>query len=333
MPAATHITVEGRELRLTNLTKVLYPGNGFTKADVIDYYRAIAPVLLPHVRDMCPTLVRAPNGVDGEVFFEKRCPPHHPDWIVEGPANGVPNACVIDSLPGLVWTANLAALELHLQQTPRAALRTPRAMVFDLDPGPGTDVLDCRRVAHQLRDVLVQLGLQTVLVKTSGSKGLHLSVPLNPQLDSSGRESTGAGAITDDDTKKFALALGQLLEQRDDRVTTVMAKDQRPGKVFVDWSQNDRHKTTIAPYSLRIPRGRPCRRRSRGTSSTPHDTPTRSCSRRPRSCGASRNRVTSGQPRWLSNNVCRRSADPGPPPPRVRHLRSLRVRLIEVPSR
>jgi bifunctional non-homologous end joining protein LigD len=247
MPAATEVTVDGRTLRLTNLDKVLYPGNGFTKADVIDYYRSVAPVMLPHLRDMCPTLVRAPNGVNGQVFFEKRCPPHHPDWIVEGPANGVPNACVIDTLPHLVWTANLAALELHVQQTPRAALRTPRAMVFDLDPGPDTDILDCRRVAHQLRDFLERLGLTVVLVKTSGSKGLHLSVPLNPQLDSS-----GADAITDDDTKKFALALGQLLEQRDERVTTNMAKDQRGGRVFVDWSQNDRHKTTIAPYSLRI---------------------------------------------------------------------------------
>jgi bifunctional non-homologous end joining protein LigD len=247
MPAATHVTIDGHELRLSNLTKVLYPGNGFTKAEVIDYYRAVAPVLLPHLRDMCPTLVRAPNGVDGEVFFEKRCPPHHPDWIVEGPANGVRNACVIDSLPGLVWTANLAALELHVQQTPRDTLRTPRAMVFDLDPGPGTDIIDCRRVAHQLLDFLAQLGLATVLVKTSGSKGLHLSVPLNPQLAPSGDDDT-----TDDDTKKFALALGQLLEQRDDRVTTTMAKVERPGKVFVDWSQNDRHKTTVAPYSLRI---------------------------------------------------------------------------------
>ncbi len=243
MPAATNVTIDGYTLRLTNLAKVLYPGNGFTKADVIDYYRAVAPVMLPHLRDMCPTLVRAPDGTDGEVFFEKRCPPHHPDWIAEGPANGVPNACVIDSLPALVWTANLAALELHVQQTPRDALHTPRAMVFDLDPGPGTDVLDCRRVAHQLRDWLHQLGLATVLVKTSGSKGLHLSVPLNPRH---------GDPITDDDTKKFALALGQLLEQRDDRVTTNMAKDQRGGRVFVDWSQNDRHKTTVAPYSLRI---------------------------------------------------------------------------------
>jgi bifunctional non-homologous end joining protein LigD len=252
MPGETHVTIDGHTLRLSNLDKVLYPGNGFTKADVIDYYRSVAPVMLPHLRDMCPTLVRAPNGVDGQTFFEKRCPPHHPDWIVEGPANGVPNACVIDSLPGLVWTANLAALELHVQQTPRRALRTPRAMVFDLDPGPNTDVLDCRRVAHQLRDWLTQLGLSVVLLKTSGSKGLHLSVPLNP----------GAGdTITDDDTKHFALALGQLLEQRDERVTTNMAKDQRGGRVFVDWSQNDRHKTTIAPYSLRI--------RARPTVSTP----------------------------------------------------------------
>ncbi len=248
MAAATEVTIEGHTLRLTNLDKVLYPDSGFTKADVIDYYRHVAPVMLPHLRDMCPTLVRAPNGVDGEVFFEKRCPPHHPDWIHTGAANGVANGCVIDSLPGLVWTANLAALELHTQQTPRAALRTPRAMVFDLDPGDGADVLDCRRVAFQLREWLQQLGL-TMLVKTSGSKGLHLSAPLNDD------------ALTDDDTKKFALALGQLLEQRDARVTTNMAKDQRGGRVFVDWSQNDRHKTTVAPYSLRI--------RRRPTVSTP----------------------------------------------------------------
>lgn len=239
MADVTEVDIEGRTVRLTNLTKVLFPGNGFTKAEMIDYYRRIAPVMLPYLADRCPTLVRAPDGVDGEVFFEKRCPPHHPEWIETGPANGAPNGCIIDSLPALVWTANLAAIELHVQQTPRATLETPTAVVFDLDPGERTDLFDCRRVALQLRAWLEQLGL-VVFVKTSGSKGLHLSVPITDP------------AVTHDDTKRFALSLGQLYEQRDESVTTNMAKAERVGKVFIDWSQNDRHKTTIAPYSLRI---------------------------------------------------------------------------------
>ena len=239
MAEAIDVNIGGHDLRLTNLSKVLYPAVGFTKAEVVDYYRQVAPVMLPHLADMCPTLVRAPDGFGGEVFFEKRCPRHHPDWIATGAANGVTGGCVIDSLPALIWTANLAALELHTQQTPSSALRCPRAMVFDLDPGDGATVLDCRRVAVQLRDWLLQLGLQS-LVKTSGSKGLHLSVPLHD------------ATITDDDTKRFALTMGQLFEQRDPTVTTNMAKAERAGKVFIDWSQNDRHKTTVAPYSLRI---------------------------------------------------------------------------------
>lgn len=241
-PRPTTVVIDGHELRLTNLDKVLYPATGFTKAEVIDYYTRIAPVLLAHLAGRSPTLVRAPNGVDGERFFEKRCPPHHPDWITTGPAAGY-HGCRIESRAALAWTANLAALELHTQQGTCAAVDRPSAMVFDLDPGPGCDLLDCRRVAFQLRDVLHQLGLTTVVVKTSGSKGLHLSVPLNDP----------PRRTTDDDTKRFSLAIGQLLEQRDPkRVTTVMAKEQRPGKVFVDWSQNDAHKTTVAPYSLRL---------------------------------------------------------------------------------
>ena len=244
---AVDITIDGRSLRLTNLSKVLYPAtghsttfkNGFTKADVVDYYRQIAPFMLPHLAGLCPTMVRAPDGFGGEVFFEKRCPRHHPDWIDTGAANGVSGGCFIDSLPALIWTANLAALELHTQQTPAASLRCPRAMVFDLDPGDGATVMDCRRVALQLHGWLLQLGLDS-LVKTSGSKGLHLSVPLNDP------------ALTDDDTKQFALTMGQLFEQRDPLVTTTMAKAERGSKVFIDWSQNDRHKTTVAPYSLRI---------------------------------------------------------------------------------
>ncbi len=239
MASATEVSIEGRTLRLTNLEKVLFPACGFTKAQVIDYYRQIAPVMLPHIADRCPTLVRAPDGVAGEVFFEKRCPSHRPEWIAIGPANGVTGGCVIDSLAALVWTANLAAIELHVQQSPRLALQTPTAMVFDLDPGAGSTILDCRRVALQLRTWLEQLGL-AVFVKTSGSKGIHLSVPIS------------GSAVTHEDAKRFALSMGQLLEQRDDTVTTNMAKEQRVGKVFIDWSQNDRHKTTVAPYSMRI---------------------------------------------------------------------------------
>jgi bifunctional non-homologous end joining protein LigD len=246
--AATDVVIDGQRLRLTNLDKVLYPAVGFTKAQVIDYYRRIAPVMLPHLAGKPPTMVRAPDGVGGEQFFEKRCPPHHPQWVATAPANGYVG-CVIDSLPALVWTANLAALELHTQQATTAEPERPTALVVDLDPGPGAGLADCRRVALQLRDWLARLDLVAV-VKTSGSKGLHLSVPLNTP------------AVTDDDTKRFALTLGQLLEQREpERVTTNMAKDQRHGRVFVDWSQNDRHKTTIAPYSLRI--------RDRPTVSTP----------------------------------------------------------------
>jgi bifunctional non-homologous end joining protein LigD len=241
-PRPTPVVIDGHELRLTNLDKVLYPAAGFTKAEVISYYVEIAPTLLPHLARRSPTLVRAPDGVDGERFFEKRCPPHHPKWIETGAAAGY-HGCLIENRAALAWTANLAALELHTQQGTVDAVDRPTAMVFDLDPGPTCDLLDCKRVAFQLRDLLERLGLDTVVVKTSGSKGLHLSVPLN---DPDRR-------ATDDDTKRFALALGQLLEQRDPkRVTTNMAKEQRAGRVFVDWSQNDAHKTTVAPYSLRI---------------------------------------------------------------------------------
>ncbi len=245
MPASVDVEIEGRHLTLSNLDKVLYPAAAFSKADVIDYYRRIAPVLLPHLRRRVPTLVRAPDGVGGEVFFEKRCPGHHPQWIEtaligrydrhEGFAG-----CLVEELAALVWTANLAAIELHTYQATVDDLACPTALVLDLDPGPPATIVDCAAVAVELRAVLDTLGLAAV-VKTSGSKGLHLSVPLNTP------------GITAEATKQFALALGQLLESRDPkRVTTTMARDKRPGKVFVDWSQNDRAKTTVAPYSLRI---------------------------------------------------------------------------------
>ncbi len=239
--------MDGHRLALSNLDKVLYPATGTTKADVIDYYRRVAPALLPHLAGRPPTLVRAPDGVDGERFFEKRCPPHHPAWMATSRVTDY-DGCAIDSLAGLIWLANLAALELHTHQW-RSGFDACDAVVIDLDPGPGCDVLDCRWAALELRDVLDRLQLRS-FVKTSGSKGVHLSIPIN-----------GDGA-PHEHTKTFALALGQYLEVKfPDRATTNMAKEQRPGRVFVDWSQNDRHKTTVAPYSLRI--------RERPTASTP----------------------------------------------------------------
>jgi bifunctional non-homologous end joining protein LigD len=259
-PARTAVEIDGRELTLSNLDKVLYPAAHFTKAEVIDYYRRIAPVMVPHLAGRPITFKRYPNGVDGPSFFEKNCPSHRPPWVrtVEIESNGRRSGrnrtemigyCLIESAAHLVWSANLAALELHpgLQTAPD--LGRPTWVVFDLDPGAPADVLTCAAVATEIREVLDHLNL-TSLVKTSGSKGLQLYVPLNTD------------AVTFDDTRDFALAVGQLLErQLPDLVTTNMAKDQRPGKVFVDWSQNTFSKTTIAVYSMRA--------RERPTVSTP----------------------------------------------------------------
>jgi bifunctional non-homologous end joining protein LigD len=236
----THVEVDGRRLRLTNLEKVLYPATGFTKGQVVDYYTRVAPALLPHLDGRPLTMVRLPDGVDGERFFEKRCPGHRPSWLHTVPLDAdseIPACCVAD-LPGLVWTANLAALELHTPQARASDPWHPTAMVFDLDPGAPAGLVDCARVALDVRAVLDQLGLH-VVAKTSGSKGIHLSVGLRPVADA-------------ERTKAFALAIGRILESRDKkRVTVTMARDQRAGKVFVDWSQNDRHKTTVCAYSLR----------------------------------------------------------------------------------
>jgi bifunctional non-homologous end joining protein LigD len=240
------VAVGERTLTLSNLDKVLYPATGLSKAGVVDYYARIAPVMLPHLRGRPLTLVRYPNGVEAPSFFEKRRPPHTPDWIESG---GELGSVVCAEPAALVWLANLAALELHTHQHRAADPDAPTAVVLDLDPGPPATVLDCARVALDLRSVLERLGLHAV-VKTSGSKGLHLSIPIAP------------GCADDEATKSFALALGRILaESAPDRVTTVMAKERRPGKVFVDWSQNDRHKTTVAAYSLRA--------RPRPTVSTP----------------------------------------------------------------
>jgi bifunctional non-homologous end joining protein LigD len=243
MAAGTTFEIDGRQLTLSNLDKVIYPATGFRKIEIIDYYRRIAPAMLPHLAGRPPTLVRAPDGPDGTRFFEKNCPSHRPEWVdvSEGyEATGGTTGCLIDETPALVWLANLAALELHTHQWTIADPVHPTALVLDLDPGEPATIVDCCRVALDLHDTLAQLGLKCV-VKTSGGKGLHLSVPLH------------GSQATDDDTKKFALALGQLMEHRDPkRVLVDMAKSRRPGKVFVDWSQNDRHKTTVCAYSMRV---------------------------------------------------------------------------------
>ena len=230
------IEVGGRRLTVSNLDKVLYPAARFSKAGVIDYYARIAPLMVPHLAGRAVTMVRFPNGVDGESFFEKRCPSHAPPWVRREAADGLV-ACVVDDTPTLVWMANLAALELHTLQASVDDPDHPTSMVFDLDPGAPADVLTCCRVALELREALARLGLTSV-VKTSGSKGLHLAVPVR--------------GATADDTKAFALGLGQVLAKaHPDRVTVVMAKEARPNRVFLDWSQNDRHKTTVCAYSLR----------------------------------------------------------------------------------
>jgi bifunctional non-homologous end joining protein LigD len=234
----SHVEIEGRRLRLSNLDKVLYPEAGFTKAQIVDYYARVGEVMVPHLADRAVTLVRWPDGTASQSFFEKRCPSHAPEWMRSAAVSDDLEQCVIDDLPSLVWAANMAALELHTPQARVSSPDCPDSMVFDLDPGPGATILDCCRVGLDLRGVLAELGLESV-VKTSGAKGLHLAVPLHTD-------------VTDDDTKEFARALGQLLAKREpDRVTVVMKKEQRPGKVFVDWSQNDEHKTTVCAYSLR----------------------------------------------------------------------------------
>jgi bifunctional non-homologous end joining protein LigD len=246
------VEIDGRRLTLSNLDKVLYPESGTTKAEVIDYYARVAAVLVPHLDDRGVTLRRFPDGVDGGSFFEKRCPSHRPSWVSTrlgpGDSNGAIHYCCLDSAPALVWAANMAALEIHAPMARGADIDTPTMCVFDLDPGEPAGIRECAEVALDVRDLLGDLGLVGV-PKTSGSKGLQVYVPLNrPHTH---RHASG-----------FALAAAQLLERsRRDRVVSNMKRSLRRGKVLVDWSQNSRHKTTVAVYSLRA--------RPRPTVSTP----------------------------------------------------------------
>jgi bifunctional non-homologous end joining protein LigD len=243
MPEKSQLEIEGKKLSVSNLNKVLYPKAGFTKGQVIDYYIRIAPVLLPHLKDRPLTMKRYPNGVDAEFFYEKNCPSHRPTWVKTAKVwshgnNRMMDFCLAQDLPTLVWAANLADLELHTSLARKKDVARPTMMVFDLDPGPPADIVQCCQVGVWLRQLLAGMKLKS-FPKTSGSKGLQVYVPLNT-------------AVTFDQTKDLALALAQLLEREHrNLVVSKMAKALRTGKVFVDWSQNDEHKTTVCVYSLR----------------------------------------------------------------------------------
>ncbi len=247
----TVLEIDGKQVEVSSLDKVFYPRTGFTKGQVIDYYVRISPHLLPYLKNRPLTLKRYPDGVEGFFFYEKNCPPR-PAWVKTA---DVPRSdgtdipyCLMNGLAALVWAANLADLELHtfLHVAPR--IDRPQFLAFDLDPGAPADILDCCRVALRLREICDALGLRA-FPKSSGSKGMQVYVPLHT-------------AVTYDKTKAFARRMAELLEAEDPaRVTSVMRKSLRKGKVFVDWSQNDDHKTTVNVYSLRA--------RDRPTVSTP----------------------------------------------------------------
>jgi bifunctional non-homologous end joining protein LigD len=240
---AQTVEVDGRQLSLTNLDKVLYPEAGFTKGQIIDYYVRIAPVLLPHFAGHPLTLKRYPGGVDQEYFYEKNAPAHRPDWVKVAPIwshgnNRNVNYVLLNDLPTLVWVANLASIELHPSLSLAKDIDCPQMIVFDLDPGPPATIVQCSQVAIWLRDIFLHFGLKS-FAKTSGSKGLQVYVPLHT-------------STSYDQTKPFAHALARLLEnEHKDLVVSDMKKSLRTNKVLVDWSQNDEHKTTVGVYSLR----------------------------------------------------------------------------------
>lgn len=247
------IDIQGKTLKLTNLEKVLYPASGFAKRQLIDYYIRIAPAILPHLAGRALTRKRYPDGVEGEAFFEKNAPQYRPDWVKTAPIWSGRNRrnihyVLADDLATLVWLANLAAIELHPSLSLATDISCPTMMVFDLDPGPPATILECCQVGLWLREIFDHFGLRS-FPKTSGSKGLQIYIPLNTP-------------VTYEATKTFSHALAQLLEhEHPKQVLSEMSKQARTGKVFVDWSQNDEHKTTIGVYSLRA--------RERPTVSTP----------------------------------------------------------------
>ncbi|MBV9183440.1 MAG: non-homologous end-joining DNA ligase [Acidobacteria bacterium] len=253
MSAEQIVEVEGKRLKLTNLEKVFYPSTGFTKGQVIDYYARIAPVLVPHLAGKPLTLKRYPNGVEAEPFFEKNATKHRPEWIETAPIWSEGNKRYVhyilaNDLATLIWVANLASIELHPSLAKAKDIRCPRSLVFDLDPGPPANIVQCCQVAVWLRTIFEHFKLES-FPKSSGSKGLQVYVPLNTPTSY-------------EETKPFAHAVARLLEnEHRDLVVSEMKKAIRTNRVFVDWSQNDEHKTTVSVYSLRA--------RERPTVSTP----------------------------------------------------------------
>ncbi len=253
MSKKAELVVEGRALAVSNLDKVLWPKAGFTKGEMIHYYIQIAPALLPHLKDRPLTMKRYPDGVEGEFFYEKNCPGHRPKWVKTAKVWSEPNQrdidyCLAQDLPTLVWAANLADIELHTSLSRKKNVERPTMMVFDLDPGAPADIVQCCQVGLWLREILQTMNLRS-WAKTSGSKGLQIYVPLNT-------------AVTYEQTKGLSHALAEYLEhEHPELVVSKMSKALRKGKVFVDWSQNDQHKTTICVYSLRA--------REQPTASTP----------------------------------------------------------------
>jgi bifunctional non-homologous end joining protein LigD len=243
MPTKTEMTIGDLRVPVSNLDKVLYPKAGFTKADVIDYYIRIADDLLPHLKNRPLTLKRYPDGVEGFFFYEKQCPPHRPKWVktatVPRSKGGDIHYCVMNDLPALVWVANLADLELHTFLHKAPAIGRPTAIAFDLDPGAPADIVLCCQVGLWVKALFDGLGLKS-FAKTSGSKGLQVYVPLNTP------------SANYEQTKTFARTVAQTLERQfPGAVVSNMLKSLRKGKVLVDWSQNDDHKTTVCVYSLR----------------------------------------------------------------------------------
>ncbi len=235
-------TVDGRTLALSNLGKLLYPEAGFTKREVIDYYASVGPVLLGHLAERPLTIKRWPDGVQGKSFFQKQAPAHRPDWVrtVTLPSERKPiDYLLAGDLSTIVWLANLAALELHTPLARAAAIERPTTLVFDLDPGKPATIVECCRVGLALHGMFENLGLKS-FAKTSGSKGLQLYLPLNTP------------EVSYEDTKSFAKAVAETLERAEPGlVVSRMTKARRTGKVLIDWSQNDPHKTTVCVYSLR----------------------------------------------------------------------------------
>ncbi len=247
------VEVEGRALTLSNQAKVLYPEAGFTKGQVVAYYQAIAPLLVPHLKNRPLTLKRFPNGVNGMSFFEKNATKSRPEWVQTVPIYGYGrgedlNFVLCNDTPTLVFLANLAALELHPSLAHAPNIEQPSMVVFDLDPGAPADLVTCCKAALVLRELFDKVGLASV-AKTSGNKGMQLYVPLNTPT-------------TYEDTKGWARGIAELLHaQLPDLFVSEMKKSVRDGKVLLDWSQNDFNKTTISVYSLRA--------RERPTVSTP----------------------------------------------------------------